>query len=84
MLFKGGTEMNKVKKEVTIKAITCAILFGLTMMLAGCSKTEKTIAGVAGGAVTGAVIGGIAGGGTGAVIGGGAGALAGGLIGSQS
>ena len=62
------------------------VAFGLLAMsalllCAGCTKTEKGLAGAAIGAGSGAIIGGAAGGGTGAAIGAGVGAVSGGLIG---
>jgi hypothetical protein len=58
-----------------------AMVVGALLLCTGCTKKEKTVAGVLIGAGTGAAIGGAAGGGGGAVIGAGVGAVGGGLIG---
>ncbi|MBX9830720.1 hypothetical protein K2X40_02100 [Candidatus Babeliales bacterium] len=57
-------------------------ILGLGLFLASCTKEEKTLAGVAIGAGSGALIGGAAGGGTGAAIGAVSGGLLGGVIGN--
>lgn len=57
------------------------LALGTLLFCSGCSKSEKTLAGAAIGAGSGAIIGGAAGGGTGAAIGAGVGGVTGGLIG---
>lgn len=57
------------------------LVLGTLILCCSCTKEEKTVAGVAIGAGSGAIIGGAAGGGTGAAIGAGVGGLTGGLIG---
>ena len=58
-------------------------LAGALAIMPSCTKTEKTVSGVALGAATGGIIGGVAGNGTGAVIGVGLGGAAGGIIGNS-
>lgn len=60
----------------------CA-LAAIAMLMSSCTKTEKTVSGVALGAATGGVIGGVAGNGAGAAIGIGVGGTVGGLVGSS-
>lgn len=57
------------------------LLCAATCLIAGCTKQEKTAAGVIVGAAVGAGIGGAAGGGGGAVAGGVVGGVTGGLVG---
>ena len=69
--------------------ITLKKLFALTLLTAtvatfsGCSKKEKTLAGIGIGAATGGIIGGTTGGSTGAALGVVGGGLVGGLIGNS-
>ena len=69
------------KKSMSFLFFTLAL--GSTILITGCTKTEKTVAGVVLGAGVGAGIGAAAGGGAGAAIGGGVGAVGGGLIGNS-
>lgn len=67
-----------------ISSLLVAMVFAassLTMM--GCTKTEKTVAGVVVGGGSGALIGGLAGGPVGAGVGAGVGAVVGGVVGNQ-
>ncbi|MCT8998729.1 hypothetical protein [Chelativorans intermedius] len=65
---------------MTKKLATFCLLGAMMAAVAGCSTTEKTIAGAAAGGVGGAVAGNAIGGSGGALVGGIAGAAAGGLI----
>lgn len=60
------------------------ILGTLLLLVSACSKTERTVAGLALGAGTGALIGGAAGGTGGAVAGGVLGGALGGILGNAS
>ena len=71
---------NKLFKKIFM----FTLMLSLVATLTGCSKQEKTLAGIGLGALTGAAIGGVAGGGVGgAAIGAGIGGLTGGLIGNS-
>lgn len=65
------------------KIFAILVTLSLAGALGGCTQQQKTIAGGAIGAGTGALIGNAAGGSTGAIIGGVAGAGVGGYLGSQ-
>ena len=65
----------------TISIIMCIGLLGAALTFSGCSKEEKTLAGVGIGAGTGALIGSAAGGTKGGLAGAAIGGVAGGLIG---
>jgi hypothetical protein len=67
-----------MKKQVAFLTLVVA---ATAIALTGCSKEEKTVAGVVVGAGLGAGIGAAAGGGTGAAIGAPVGAVAGGMVG---
>lgn len=71
--------------EFTRTMSACAVILAIASLFicSSCSKTEKTLSGIAIGACSGALIGGAAGGGTGAAIGAGVGAMGGGIIGSN-
>ena len=72
--------VKKIVKSMLSRWLIILMLLSVSMLLIGCSNTEK---GAVGGALGGAAIGGAVGGGPGALIGGAAGAGAGALIGSQ-
>lgn len=63
------------------KSLTFIVVTSMALLMAGCSKQEKTIAGAAIGAGTGALIGSAAGGAGGGIAGAALGGLAGGVIG---
>ena len=64
-----------------IKLMAVIALLGSSILLSSCSKEEKTLAGAAIGAGTGALVGSAAGGTGGGVAGAAIGGVAGGLIG---
>ena len=73
-----------MKIKTLKKIVMLALMIGVITTLTGCSKQEKTLAGIGLGALTGAAIGSIAGGSVGgAAIGAGVGGLTGGLIGNS-
>jgi len=61
--------------------ILCVVVFGMTILLVGCTKQEKTVTGAVLGAGTGALIGSAAGNTGGGIAGAAIGGVAGGLIG---
>ena len=68
----------------TMKLMGLSLVAAAAMLIAGCSKGEKTMAGAGLGGATGAVIGGVASkSAAGAVVGGLIGAVAGGAIGNS-
>ena len=80
--MKGKSIMNTNKN--LLRAIACLTLLGSSaMFFTGCTKKEKTVAGVLIGAGLGAGIGAAAGGGVGAAIGGVGGAAVGGVVGNS-
>lgn len=68
---------------VCLRQFVGILILGSSLLLSGCTRDEKTVAGVLIGAGSGALIGGLAGGGAGAAIGGVTGGFAGGLIGNS-
>jgi len=67
-----------------LRAIVCLTLLGSSaVFFTGCTKKEKTVAGVLIGAGLGAGVGGVAGGGVGAAVGGVGGAAVGGVVGNS-
>ena len=77
-----GDGMKKGLEALLAPLFLVAFMSGV-MVFSGCSKTEKTLAGVAIGAGVGAGIGVAAGGGTGALVGASVGAVTGGIVGSS-
>ena len=74
----------KNSKTNVAKALLCVVALGASLMLTGCTKTEKTVGGAAVGAGLGTAIGVAAGGGVGGALGGAAlGGIAGGLVGNS-
>ena len=71
----------EIQKKPFWKAILVSFLLIGSLLLTGCTKQEKTLAGAGIGAGVGAGIGAAAGGGGGALACGALGAVAGGLIG---
>jgi len=71
------------KNSFTTRIMAVLIVLS-TLVISGCSKTEKTVGGALIGAGVGAGIGAAAGGGTGAAVGAASGAVLGGVVGRST
>lgn len=71
-------------KTMTNQVLSIALICAGAVLLGGCTKTERTIAGVAIGAGTGGLIGGLAGGPVGGAVGAVSGGIVGGVIGNKT
>jgi uncharacterized protein YcfJ len=84
LIVKRGIFFREGIMKTAFKLLLATFALGAMVSFSGCTKEEKTVAGVVIGAGTGAAIGGAAGGGGGAAIGAVVGGAAGGIIGHES
>lgn len=84
VIFLLGWVFRENQMKTIAKLLFASLALGAMISFSGCTKEEKTVAGVLIGAGAGAAIGGAAGGGGGAAIGAVVGGTAGGVIGHES